>query len=264
MTRWAARVEYQGGAYAGWQRLPHNRSVQAELESALSAVAAEPVQVYAAGRTDAGVHALGQVVHFDSAARRNELAWLLGGNIQLPPDISLRWVRPVADDFHARHRALQRRYRYLIHNARGRSALSQGLAAFWPRALDAAAMHEAGQLLLGERDFSAFRDSQCQSPTPMRCVSSLLVRRSGEFVAIDIAANAFLHHMVRNISGSLIEIGQGKQPMAWLGEVLTSRDRRRAGMTAPAQGLTFIGPDYPPEYGLPPSPQAWFPGTMPG
>ena len=259
VQRWAARVEYDGRAYAGWQSLPHNRSVQAEVERGLSAVAGHPVRVMAAGRTDAGVHALGQIVHFDSPARRSEMSWMLGANVNLPTDVSLRWVQPVAETFHARFTALQRHYRYVMHNGRARSALSASRAGFWPRTLDADAMHRAAQTLVGEQDFSALRDSQCQSPTAMRCVKSIRVWRSGEFVVLDISANAFLHHMVRNTVGTLLEVGQGKRPVEWVAEVLASRDRRCAGMTAAAEGLTFIGPEYPPEYGLPPLPQAWFP-----
>ena len=263
MTRWAARIEYIGTAYAGWQRLTHNISVQQKLEEALSIVADHPVQVMAAGRTDAGVHGLGQVVHFDTPSTRNVLAWTLGANVHLPADISLRWAQPVVADFHARHHALSRRYRYVFHNTRARSAVSAGRATFWHRPLDAAAMHRAAQSLLGERDFSALRDAECQSPTPMRNVMEISVWRSGEFVAIDIRANAFLHHMVRNIAGTLAAVGQGRQPVEWVAEVLASRERKNAGMTAPAEGLYFIGPEYPAQYGLPPPPQPWFPATMP-
>jgi len=262
MPRWAARVEYQGAAYAGWQRLSHIRSVQGELEQALSSIAAHPVQVFAAGRTDAGVHGLGQVIHFDSPAPRTPLAWLLGGNVHLPDDIALRWVQPVFDSFHARYQALARRYRYVFLNSRARSALLAGRVTFWPRALDADAMHVAAQALLGERDFSAFRDSECQSPTPFRNVSSIRVWRSGEFVVMDIRANAFLHHMVRNIAGTLAEVGQGKQKPEWVAEVLALRQRRLAGMTAPADGLYFVGPEYPLEFGLPAPPEPWFPATI--
>lgn len=262
MPRWAARVEYQGGAYAGWQRLSHIRSVQGELEQALSTIADHPVQVFAAGRTDAGVHGLGQVVHFDSPAPRTPLAWLLGGNVHLPDDIALRWVQPVPDSFHARYQALARRYRYVFLNSRARSALLAGRVTFWPRPLDAATMHAAAQALLGERDFSAFRDSECQSPTPFRNVSAVHVWRHDEFVVMDIRANAFLHHMVRNIAGSLAEVGQGKQPPEWLAEVLALRQRRLAGMTAPADGLYFVGPEYAPEFGLPAPPEPWFPATI--
>ena len=264
MTRWAARIEYLGTAYAGWQRLSHNISVQQKLEEALSQVADHAVQVMAAGRTDAGVHGLGQVVHFDTPAARNVLAWTLGANVHLPPDISLRWAQPVPLDFHARHQALSRRYRYVFHNTRARSALTAGTATFWHRALDAEAMHTAARALLGEQDFSALRDAECQSPTAMRNVQEIAVWRSGEFVVIDIRANAFLHHMVRNIAGTLAEVGQGRRPVAWVAEVLASRNRRNAGITAPPNGLYFVGPEYPAHYGLPPPPEPWFPATISG
>ncbi len=262
-TRWAARIEYVGTAYAGWQRVNHNLSVQQKLEEALSIVADHPVQVMAAGRTDAGVHGLGQVVHFDTSSIRNTLAWTLGANVHLPADISLRWAQPVGLDFHARHCALSRHYRYVFHNTRARSALTAARATFWHRPLDAEAMHSAAQSLLGEQDFTALRDAECQSPTPMRNVMAIKVWRSGEFVAIDIRANAFLHHMVRNIAGTLAEVGQGKRPVVWVAEVLASRKRALAGMTAPPDGLYFVGPEYPAQFGLPPPPQPWFPATMP-
>lgn len=250
-TRWAARVEYLGAGFAGWQRLPHIRSVQGAVEAALSTVANHPVLVVAAGRTDAGVHGQGQVIHWDSTAERSAHGWTLGTNVHLPDDVSLRWVKPVAADFHARYRAFARRYRYLVINSRARSALWAPRAAFWTRPLDEAAMHRAGQALLGENDFSAFRDSECQSPTAMRNLHSLTVWRSGELVGMDIEGNAFLHHMVRNIMGSLLEVGQGKRPEAWMAELLAGRNRNHAGMTAPAEGLTFLGPLYPAEWDIP-------------
>lgn len=264
VVRWAARVEYHGAAYAGWQRLSHNRSVQGELEQALSKIADHRVEVMAAGRTDAGVHGLGQIVHFDSPAPRNELAWMLGGNIHLPDDISLRWAQPVSADFHARYKAVARRYRYVFLNSRARSALLEGRVGFWPRQLDASRMHAAAQALLGERDFSAFRDSECQSRSAFRNLSAITVWRHQEFVVMDVRANAFLHHMVRNIAGTLAEVGQGKRPVEWVAEVLEQRQRALAGMTAPSEGLYFVGPEYPAEFGLPPPPEPWFPATIVG
>ncbi len=262
LQRWAARIEYLGGGYSGWQRLTHIVSVQQVLEEALSRIADHPVAVMAAGRTDAGVHGLGQVVHFDTSARRTVLAWTLGANVHLPADVSLRWAQPVSADFHARHLALSRRYRYVFHNTRARSAVTHGRATFWHRPLEAEAMHAAAQCLLGERDFSALRDSECQSPTPMRNLMQCDVQRCGEFVVIDVQANAFLHHMVRNIAGTLAEVGQGRRPVAWVAEVLASRERRLAGITAPPEGLYFVGPEYPAQFGLPPPPVPWFPATM--
>jgi len=258
-VRWAAGVEYLGSRYGGWQAQAERASVQAELEAALGSVADHSIRTQAAGRTDAGVHACGQVVHFDSTAPRGVYAWMLGTNSRLPPDISVRWVQQVPADFSARHSALMRGYRYLIHNHRARSALLAERASWITYALDAAAMHRAAQALLGERDFSAFRAADCQSSTPMRFVEAITVWRSGDFVVMDISANAFLHHMVRNIMGVLLEIGQGRRAESWAGEVLDGRDRSRAGMTAPPQGLYFVGPRYPQEYGLPLPPRPWFP-----
>lgn len=257
--RYAAGVEYIGTAYSGWQALAGRHTVQSELERAIGRVADHPLQVVAAGRTDAGVHALQQILHFDSEAPRSEYAWLLGSNTNLPPDISLRWVRPVAGQFHARYSAVQRRYRYVIHNHRARSALCRERAGWWAQQLDAEAMHESAQCLIGEHDFSAFRDSQCQSPTAMRNLRRVTVQRRGEFVVLDVIGNAFLHHMVRNITGTLAEVGLGHQPPSWVAEVLASHDRRRAGMTAPAAGLYFVGPEYPAEFALPEPPPPWFP-----
>lgn len=259
MTRWAAGVEYLGSAYSGWQSQSHAPSVQGALEAALSRVANEPIAIGAAGRTDTGVHGFCQVIHFDTQARRSAYGWLLGTNSNLPDDVSLRWIQPVREDFHARHSALARRYRYVIHNSRARSALLHGRASWVSWELDAAAMDRAAQALVGELDFSAFRGAQCQSSTPMRCVTDIGVSRHGEFVLLSIRANAFLHHMVRNIAGTLIEVGQGKRPEAWVAEVLASRDRTRAGMTAAAEGLYFVAADYPVEFGLPPTPEFWLP-----
>lgn len=259
LIRYAAGVEYLGSGFSGWQGLRGRRTVQGELERALSAVAAHALVATAAGRTDAGVHAVQQVIHFDSPAPRSEYAWLLGANTHLPPDLSLRWIRPVRADFHARYSAVRRHYRYVIHNHRARSALLRQRVGWWPQPLDADAMHAAARCLLGEQDFSAFRDAECQSPTPMRRLDRIEVRRRGDFVVIDISGNAFLHHMVRNITGTLALVGLGKRPVEWVAEVLASRDRRRAGMTAPADGLYFVGPEYPAEFALPAPPQPWFP-----
>lgn len=259
VTRWAAGVEYVGAAYSGWQRLPGCHTVQAVLEQALSTVADHPVTVVTAGRTDAGVHALQQVIHFDSHAERRPESWVFGGNSLLPADISLRWVQRVPADFSARFLAVRRDYRYVIHNHPARSALLAGRATWWPRPLQAEAMQRAAQVLIGEHDFSSFRDSQCQSNTPMRRLDGIQVRRSADFVVVDVQGNAFLHHMVRNIVGTLAEVGHGRQPPDWVASVLTARDRTRAGMTAPADGLYFVGPTYPPALALPGPPIPWFP-----
>ncbi|MBX6421301.1 MAG: tRNA pseudouridine(38-40) synthase TruA [Nevskia sp.] len=259
MTRWAAGLEYLGTAYSGWQAQTDRPSVQAQVEAALSAVADHPVRTQAAGRTDAGVHAAGQVVHFDSAAPRSAYAWVLGANSRLPRDIGLRWIREVPARFDARRSAVARRYRYLIHNHRSRSALAMNRAAWITHELDAGAMHRAAQVLIGEHDFSAFRAAECQSSTPMREVQEVSVKRHGEYVVLDIRANAFLHHMVRNIAGALIAVGQGRQREAWIAELLAARDRTRAAATAPACGLYFLGPVYPAAFGLPPPVESWLP-----
>jgi tRNA pseudouridine38-40 synthase len=254
-----AGIEYQGAAYSGWQAQPHAPSVQATLESALASVADHPIETIAAGRTDAGVHGFQQIVHFDSEAPRSAYAWLLGTNSNLPDDVSVRWVQPAAPGFHARFSATARRYRYVVHNGRARSGLLAGRAAWYKPDLDAGAMHRAAQALLGERDFSAFQDAECQSPTPMRNVLSVSVARRDAFVAVDIRANAFLHHMVRTIVGTLFEVGAQRRPEAWLAEVLASRDRTRAGENAPACGLYFLGAEYPAEFAVPEAPDFWLP-----
>lgn len=259
MTRYAAGVEYIGTGYCGWQALTGQHTLQAALERALGRVANHPVFTTAAGRTDSGVHALQQVVHFDSDADRSDYAWVLGTNSNLASDISLRWVQAVPLEFHARYRAIERSYRYVIHNQRARSAISLARATWWPQALDAEAMHAAAQQLVGTHDFSAFRDAQCQAPSPVREMRRIEVRRVREFITIDVVGNAFLHHMVRNITGTLAAVGQGRRPAQWVAEVLAGRDRRKAGITAPADGLYFVGPQYPAEFALPKPPQPWFP-----
>lgn len=259
MTRWAAGVEYDGTFYHGWQMQVGRESIQSVLERALSTIASHRVEISASGRTDAGVHAFGQVVHFDSDAGRDARAWLFGGNSNLPADISLRWIQQASNKFHARHSAVARSYRYVVHNNRARSALLRNRAAWVPMTLNEVVMDEAAQGLLGECDFSSFRASECQSRTPVRCVTDIKVWRRGSFVVLDIRANAFLHHMVRNIMGTLIQIGLGNRPETWLSEVLSARDRRLAGPTAPAGGLYFTGPEYPSSMNLPLPPIPWFP-----
>jgi tRNA pseudouridine38-40 synthase len=256
--RIAIGIEYDGTRYAGWQRQAEVPSVQAEVERALSSVADHPVEVTCGGRTDAGVHALGQVAHFDTHARREPRGWALGANSLLPADVAVLWAAPVAPDFHARYTALSRRYRYVILNRASRPALARHRTCWTHRRLDADAMHAAAQCLVGEHDFSAFRASECQSRTPVRRLESIAVHRAGDRVVIDVMANAFLHHMVRNIAGTLIAVGQGDRPAAWIWEALASRDRRAAGITAPAAGLYLAAIDYPPGAGLPASPPpAW-------
>src|SRR5690242_7745363 len=249
--RVALGIEYDGTDYFGWQRLAHGPSLQAEVEAALSFVADHAIAVTCAGRTDAGVHARCQVVHFDSDAARDERAWTLGSNTRLPVGISVLWAREVPADFHARFSARARRYRYTILNRAIRPALDARYVAWERRPLDAEAMHQSAQALVGEHDFSAFRAISCQATHARRAVNAVAVRREGERVHVDIEANAFLHHMVRNIVGSLFLVGAGERPIGWIAEVLASRDRAKAGATAPAQGLTFIGPGYPAQWALP-------------
>ena len=253
MMRWAVGIEYDGAPYSGWQFQPHAPSVQAELERALSGVANHPVSVVAAGRTDAGVHALGQVVHFDSPAPRQPHGWVLGCNTVMPDTVSVRWAQLVSDEFHARYSATARSYRYVIFNQRARSAVFAARSAWWSYALDAEAMHSAAQHLLGERDFSSFRAAECQSRTPMRRMDAITVRRRGSFVTVDVTANAFVHHMVRNIVGTLLQVGQGKHDPDWVAEVLAARDRSAGGMTAPAAGLYLAHVSYPDEFEIPSS-----------
>ena len=254
--RYALGVEYDGSDFRGWQRLsPHGQTgeptVQATLEDALSSVAAAPIQVTCAGRTDAGVHAQCQVVHFDSDAPRTARSWSLGTTTRLPPSVSVVWCRPVADDFNARFSAVARRYCYRILNRQVRPALARQWLSWHWRALDAEAMHRAAQALLGEHDFGAFRSAECEATHGRRELQRIAIAREGEVVTIDVQANAFLHHMVRNIVGSLLEVGAGAQPEAWIAELLAGRDRTRAGATAPAAGLVFEGPLYPAVHGLP-------------
>lgn len=249
--RWALGIEYDGSDFVGWQRQNTGRSVQAELEAALAAVATGPIATCCAGRTDAGVHALGQVVHFDSAARRDPHNWLLGTNARLPSDVAVRWVREVPPAFHARYSAAERRYRYLVIEGAARPALHRRRAAWVRRPLEVAPMSEASRLLLGEHDFSAFRAAGCQARSPVRTIFALEVFRCAGFLCFEVAANAFLHHMVRNIVGSLLVIGRGEERSGWLGEILRRGDRRLAGPTAPARGLVLTGVRYPSRFGLP-------------
>ncbi len=250
--RIALAIEYDGTDFFGWQRLSHGPSVQGAVESALSFVAAHAVDVTCAGRTDAGVHARRQIVHFDSEAERSERAWALGTNSQLPPTVAVLWALGVSEDFHARYSARARRYRYTILNRPIRPALDARRVAWERVPLDIAAMQTASRALIGEHDFSAFRTIACQARSTMRNVHEISIARSGDEIAIEIQANAFLHHMVRNIVCSLLPIGRGVQREAWLSELLAGRDRAKAGPTAPAAGLTFIGPRYPAQWNLPP------------
>lgn len=251
MPRIVLGIEYDGSAYAGWQWQAGKRTLQGELQAALSKIADEAVTVHCAGRTDAGVHALEQVVHFDCAALRDLRAWLMGGNSQLPEDIRITWARPAIGDFHARYSAIARFYRYVILNRAMKSALLRTQATWCYQPLDENKMHQAAQFLIGEHDFSSFRAQGCQSKSPNRFMHFIDVYRQDEKIIIDICANAFLHHMVRNIAGVLIEIGSGKRPIDWTAQLLNIRDRAQAAMTAAPHGLHLGGVYYPEHYGIP-------------
>jgi tRNA pseudouridine38-40 synthase len=254
VPRIAVGVEYDGSAYAGWQTQPAAPSVQQVAEAALARIAAAPVALVCAGRTDAGVHALGQVAHFDTEAVRAMRSWVLGANSELPPDVSLHFAQPVPGHFHARYSAEARTYRYLILNRSARSALQAQRATWVHRPLDAARMQAAAGALVGEHDFSAFRAAECQAKSPVRRLERLAVMRRGDWVLIEATANAFLHHMVRNIAGLLIAVGKGDASPDWAAEVLAGCDRTRAGATAPAAGLYLVAVRYPEVFGLPAPP----------
>jgi tRNA pseudouridine38-40 synthase len=249
--RVAALVEYDGSEFAGWQSQIHAASLQDAVQEALSFVAGQPVTAICAGRTDAGVHAIGQVIHFDTTAQRTPRAWVLGANTRLPPTIALQWAEGVPLEFHARHSAVRRTYRYYIVNRSARPALSRLRTVWIHRPLDEGAMHGAAQVLLGEHDFSAFRSIECQSKSSVRRVQSVTVARTGDCVCVEIAANAYLHHMVRNIVGTLIEVQGAPDPADAMKRILESRERRLAGPTAPASGLYLWRVEYPAVFGVP-------------
>lgn len=249
--RIALGVEYNGEHYYGWQRQQSMPTVQGKLESALSKIADHPVHVTCAGRTDAGVHATGQVVHFDVDVVRAEPAWTLGVNSNLPKDITVRWMHPVDQKFDARFSATARRYRYVIYDSPTRPAILAGGVTHIYHPLDESKMQQAVPVLIGEHDFSAFRASHCQSNTPYRNLQDITVTRHGAYIVVEVMANAFLHHMVRNIVGSLIVIGQGEQSPQWLGELLASKDRTLAAATAKPNGLYLVDVTYPSGFALP-------------
>ena len=254
--RIALGLEYDGSAFSGWQRQLGARTAQGALEEALSRVANHTVVVHCAGRTDAGVHALGQVVHFDSNAARSERSWVLGANANLAPDISVLWAQPISNDFHARFSAHSRQYLYVILNRRTRPGLWHGKVTWECRPLDVARMSTAATALVGEHDFSSFRASGCQSRHPVRQVVQLDVSRHGDLVYLQVEANAFLQHMVRNFAGVLLAIGSGRNEPDWAREVLEQRARECAGVTAPAGGLYLRSVGYPERFGVPVNPHA--------
>ena len=236
----ALGVEYMGSKFHGWQLQKSGiRTVQQVVEKALSNVANHPIRVFCSGRTDAGVHAIEQVIHFETTANRDDKAWLFGGNINLPHDVNFIWVKRVDENFHARFDAYARRYYYKIHNAPIRSALLAKHALWEPRILDVQAMEKASQYLLGKHDFSAFRSSLCQAKSPVKTIEFINLSKKNDEILLDIKANAFLHHMVRNIVGTLLQVGRGAKPTEWVEEVLNSKNRIYAGATTQARGLYF-------------------------
>ena len=252
MPRIALIVAYNGKNYHGWQyQNDATPTIQKELTSAISKVSDASVTLHAAGRTDAGVHATKQVVHFDSTVARPDKAWVLGANVKLSEDISVEWASEVPEYFDARRSALNRRYLYLIQNTKIRSALMNDFLSHEHRYLDAGAMNEAARSLLGENDFSSFRAASCQSVSPMRKLDYLEVKRKGNVVIVDVVANAFLQHMVRNIVGALVEVGAGEKPIDWIAELLALADRSAGARTASPRGLALVNVVYPPEFGIP-------------
>jgi tRNA pseudouridine38-40 synthase len=249
--RIALGIEYDGSGFCGWQTQPAGCSVQDRLEAACAAIAGVAVATVCAGRTDAGVHALGQVVHFDCAVERPLSAWVRGVNALLPPAVAVTWAQAVDETFHARYSALSRSYRYVLLNDAVRPAADQGRVGWYHARLDVERMREAAACVLGEHDFSAFRSAECQAHSPVRTLHELTIRASGRYLVFDFRANAFLHHMVRNLVGSLVSVGKGRYPPQWLAEVLAGRDRRRAAPTFEAAGLYLTAVDYGPARDLP-------------
>ncbi|HED38955.1 MAG TPA: tRNA pseudouridine(38-40) synthase TruA [Chromatiales bacterium] len=254
--RIALGVEYDGANFNGWQIQAQGQgySVQGRVEQALAKVANHEVRTFCAGRTDSGVHATGQIIHFDSEAVRKARGWVLGANAHLPDDVAVIWAKPVSDAFHARFSAQRRRYRYVIYSRPVRPTFLARRVTWEYRTLDIERMQAAASYLLGEHDFSSFRAYGCQAKSPVRTVHELKLSRSGErgeFIMLDIEANAFLHHMVRNIVGVLSAIGAGERPVEWAREVLEYRDRKLGGVTAPPYGLYLVGVEYPEEFGIP-------------
>ncbi len=252
-SRIVCGVEYHGGAYAGWQVQSSSEklTIQGSIENAVSEVADSKVRIYCAGRTDAGVHSLGQVFHFDDPAGRSLKAWVHGVNGHLPRDIRILWAQIVPNHFHARFSALSRSYRYLVLNTLIAPALFSGMSFWHSRILDEKLMHQEAQCLIGEHDFDAFRASSCQATTSMRNLISIEITRYKDLIYIDVKANAFLHHMVRNIAGSILAVGDGRKQPGWLMSILLDKDRSKAAVTAPSGGLYLINVEYPGEFSIP-------------
>ena len=251
IKRIALAVEYDGEGFCGWQRQPHCHSVQAEVEQALSKIAQTPITIYCAGRTDTGVHAAAQVVHFDTDVERPLRAWTFGVNSHLDRRVAVHWASLMPDDFHARFSATERSYRYTLLNRSTRPGYQAGTLGWERVQLDALRMHDAAQVLVGEHDFSSFRSAECQANHAVRLLKRIVVKRIQDRVFIEIIANGFLHNMVRILTGCLLAIGRGDKPHNWMADLLAARDRTQAGVTAPPQGLCFLQPSYPAEFGVP-------------
>lgn len=249
--RLALGISYNGQAYDGWQSQPSGRTVQDHLEAALERFATQPVSTVCAGRTDAGVHGVMQVVHFDTEVRREDFSWVRGTNTFLPPDIAVQWARPVPETFHARNSAKARRYAYVLLESPVRPSVEAGRVGWVFRPLDLRAMEEAAAYLVGEHDFTSFRASSCQAKTPVKTMAPVRISRRGPYWRFEFRANAFLHHMIRNIMGCLVFVGQGSQPPGWMREVLEARSRDVAAPTFSPDGLYFLGPEYEAAWGLP-------------
>jgi tRNA pseudouridine38-40 synthase len=260
--RIALGLEYDGSGFCGWQTQPSRCAVQDALDAVLSQIAAHPVQSQCAGRTDAGVHALGQVVHFDTHARRPLTAWVRGANTLLPRTVAVTWARPVADDFHARYSARGRAYVYALLNRQERPAVRHQYVGWHHRPLEVSRMREGARFLLGTRDFSAFRAAECQARSPVKDLRRLRIERAGELILFDLAADAFLHHMVRNIVGCLVKVGNGSRPPAWIRDVLEGRDRERAAPTFPPSGLYLTAVEYDASLELPAQPDGLTPDLL--
>jgi tRNA pseudouridine38-40 synthase len=250
-VRWALGVSYLGQAYDGWQSQPSGRTVQDQLETALARFADRPVSTVCAGRTDAGVHGLMQVVHFDTDIQREPFSWVRGTNRFLPSDIAVQWAQPVPDAFHSRASAIARRYAFVVLESAVRPSLESGRAGWVFRPLDGPAMQDAARRLLGEHDFTSFRASGCQARSPVKTMHRIELSRRGPYWRFEFQANAFLHHMIRNIMGCLLLVGQGQQPPTWIDDVLAERSRDAAAPTFPPDGLYFLGPVYEDHWGLP-------------
>ena len=255
--RVALGISYNGRAYQGWQSQLSGLTVQDKLEAALSKLAALRVSTLCAGRTDAGVHGIMQVVHFDTPLDRDTYSWVRGTNANLPRDIAVQWALKTSDEFHCRACATSRRYAYVLYESVVRPSIDQGRVGWTFRALDGEAMRKAADLLIGEHDFTSFRASACQALSPVKNVTEIVFSKRGSYWRIEFEANAFLHHMIRNIMGCLVLIGRGKKPPEWIAEVLAARDRRAAAPTFSPDGLYFLGPRYDPKWGIPDSAPAY-------